>query len=139
MGVDFAALIAKQREEQGTVRRVEVPVVFGGVKLVLQVDKVADPDVWDALTAENPPRVGVDADRFVGYNPRAVSRAYPCISVDGDRLDSETWGEMFAVLDSVWRNKIEGAIWSLNVNETVKALSSLGKAPAGRKSPSPAN
>lgn len=135
---DLKALIEKQREKLAEVVFQSVDVVVGGEKVTLDVEKL-HPDEWDVLVAENPPRRGVDADNLVGYNPKAMTAAYPRIRVGDELLSAETWRDLYGVLDSVWRNQIEVTIWGVNVNESLKVLRGLGKARAGRKSPSPAN
>ena len=131
-------LIAKQRAELEVVRTQDIDVVLGGEKVTLTFEK-AQPDEWGSLVGANPPRPGMESDALVGYNPRAVSEHYPRVQVDGEALDTETWAEVFSVLDAVWRNSVEVTIWGINISESLTALRELGKVPAGRKSPSPAN
>lgn len=138
MNDDLKALIEKQRAKIDVVKESSVEVVIGDEKRVVTVGRVR-PDAWDALMADNPPRRGVEADAMVGYNVKGVTVAYPLISVGGESLDAEGWAELYSVLDSVWRNNIGTLIWGVNVQETLKELQALGKAPAGQSSPSPAN
>jgi hypothetical protein len=53
--------------------------------------------------------------------------------VDGEVMDPETWAEMYSVLDSVHRNKVELVIWGINVNAVLQELQELGKGRAGKK------
>lgn len=130
--VDVKALIAKQREELAVKKTWTVDVVCGGVKVTVGIDRVL-PDVWDDLVASNPPRPGVEGDAMIGYNIKAVSAAYPGVTLDGQVQDAEDWAEFFSVLDSPYRNNIGTVIWGLNVNEALQALRDLGKSPAGEK------
>lgn len=136
--VDLKKLIEKQRAKLDVVKESTVEVVLGEAKVSVTLAK-ARPEEWDALVALNPPRRGVEADAMVGYNPKGVSAAYPHVSIDGDDVDAETWADAYSVLDSVWKNNVETVIWGINIGETLKEMHALGKAPAGRKSPSPAN
>lgn len=135
---DFKALIAKQREQLEVVKEATVDVEFGGVMVEVGISKVL-PDVWDALIGECPPRPGREDDAQVGYNPKALAAKYPNVTVDGVKVDPEDWASGFAIMDPPHRNNIEVTIWGVNINESLKALRELGKARAGRKSPSPAN
>ncbi|WP_315106373.1 hypothetical protein [uncultured Microbacterium sp.] len=125
-------LIAKQRAELETVVEQDVDVVLGGELVTLTFSK-ALPDEWDTLMATNPPRQGVKGDAAIGYNAKAVSRVYPNVSANGEKLDAETWGELFGVLDSVHRNNVEAVIWGINVNDALVQLVELGKARADQK------
>lgn len=129
---DIKALIAKQRAELDVVKVATVEVAVGGELVTLSFDKLT-PDEWDELVGANPPRVGRESDATIGYNARAVSVGYPKVSQDGERLDGETWAELFGVLDPVHRNSIEVVLWGLNVNSTLRELRELGKARAGKK------
>ncbi|MGW9268326.1 hypothetical protein [Microbacterium sp. NPDC055599] len=135
---DFRALIAKQREKLEVVRESTLDVEFGGEMVTVGVSKVM-PEQWDALIGACPPRPGREDDAQVGYNPKALASQYPNITVDGEKIDPEVWAEGFAIMDPTWRNNIEITIWGVNINESLRALRELGKARAGRKSPSPAN
>ncbi len=138
MSKDYKALIEKQRAKLEEVRQESIDVALGGEVVSLTVRKL-HPDVWDALVGGNSPRRTVESDALVGYNPKAVAKAYPHVSADGEELDAATWADMYSVLESTWKNNVEVLIWGLNVNEALKELRELGKARAGRKSPSPAN
>lgn len=132
--VDYKALIAKQRAElearpEETVWDVEVSC--GGELVKVSLERVS-PDEWDELVNTNPPRRGVEGDATIGYNPRGVSAAYPRISLDGERVDAETWAEFFGVLDSVHKNNIGVVIWGSNVNAVLKEMRELGKVRAGK-------
>lgn len=125
-------LIAKQRAELEAVVEQDVDVVLGGELVTLTFSK-ALPDEWDALMAAHPPRQSVKGDAAIGYNAKAVSRAYPKVAANGEKLDAETWGDLFGVLDSVHRNNVEVVIWGINVNDALVKLSDLGKARADQK------
>jgi len=125
-------LIAKQRAEIETSAQQSVDVVLGGELVTLTFDR-AQPDEWDALMVANPARQGAKSDASVGYNVKAVSRAYPHVSVDDEALDAETWGELFDALDSVNRNNVEVVIWGVNINDALMKLRELGKARADQK------
>ncbi|GAA1148400.1 hypothetical protein GCM10009651_36340 [Microbacterium natoriense] len=129
---DLKALIEKQRAELEVVKFKTVDVVCGGEKVTLTVEKVI-PDVWDALMISSPARRGSESDSIVGYNTKAVSLAYPRLLRDGELLDSQTRADLYAVLDSTWRNAIGVVIWGVNVNEPLQEMRTLGKASAGRK------
>lgn len=131
-------LIAKQRASLEVQKQGDVEVALGG-ELVTVTIKRALPEEWDGLVASNPPRVGIETDKMIGYNANGVSRVYPHVSLNGEAVDSDTWTEVFDVLDSVHRNNIGVLIWGLNVNEALKELRELGKGRAGKESPSPAN
>lgn len=130
--VDLKKLIAKQRTELEAVKVSVVDVVLGGEKIAIGIRR-ATPDEWDLLVASCPPRPGVEGDAMIGYNPKAASRAYPEIEIDGGVVDGETWGEVYSVLDSVWRNQVETVIWGVNIQEQLNKRNELGKARAGRK------
>lgn len=138
MSIDLKALIEKQRAELEVVKSESVDVVLGGEKVTLTVEKV-HPDVWDGLMQRNPARPGSDSDVEAGYNTKGVTLAYPRLLQDGVVLDAETRADLVAVLDSTWRNALSIVIWGVNVNGPLSELRALGKARAGRKSPSPAN
>jgi hypothetical protein len=129
---DIKALIAKQRAELEVENRSELDVVLGGEIVTLSIERV-HPDVWDTLMGDNPPRAGVEGDSVMGYNPKGVSASYPNVMVDGEVMDPETWAEMYSVLDSVHRNKVELVIWGINVNAVLQELQELGKGRAGKK------
>lgn len=138
MSIDLKALIEKQRAELEVVKSESVDVVLGGEKVTLTVEKV-HPDVWDGLMQRNPARPGSDSDVEAGYNTKGVTLAYPRLLQDGEVLDEQTRADLVAVLDSTWRNALSIVIWGVNVNGPLSELRALGKARAGRKSPSPAN
>lgn len=138
MSIDLKALIEKQRAELEVVKSESVDVVLGGEKVTLTVEKV-HPDVWDGLMQRNPARPGSDSDVEAGYNTKGVTLAYPRLLQDGVVLDEQTRADLVAVLDSTWRNALSIVIWGVNVNGPLSELRALGKARAGRKSPSPAN
>lgn len=138
MSIDLKALIEKQRAELEVVKSENVDVVVGGEKVTLTVEKV-HPDVWDGLMMRNPARPGSDSDAEAGYNTKGVTLAYPRLLQDGEVLDAATRADLVGVLDSTWRNALSIVIWGVNVNGPLAELRALGKAPAGRKSPSPAN
>lgn len=125
-------LIAKQRAELEVDRSQDVPVVLGGELVTLTIGR-ALPDEWDVLMEANPPRTGVKGDAAVGYNAKAVSRSYPHVSADGEKLDAETWADLFGVLDSVNRNNVEVVIWGVNINDALVKLRELGKERADQK------
>lgn len=125
--------IARQREKVAEVKEANTEVVLGGEKTIVTIGRCV-PDEWDALMAINPPRRGVESDAIVGYNPKGVSKSYPHVSVDGDKVTAEEWADTYSVLDSVWRNNIETLIWGVNIQETIKELNELGKARAGQSS-----
>lgn len=125
-------LIAKQRAELETSAQQSVDVVLGGELVTLTFDR-AQPDEWDALMVANPARQGAKSDAAVGYNAKAVSKAYPHVSADGEALDAETWAELFDSLDSVNRNNVEIVIWGVNINDALVKLRELGKARTGQK------
>jgi hypothetical protein len=138
MSIDLKALIEKQRAELEVVKSESVDVVLGGEKVTLTVEKV-HPDVWDGLMQRNPARPGSDSDVEAGYNTKGVTLAYPRLLQDGEVLDEQTRADLVSVLDSTWRNALSIVIWGVNVNGPLSELRALGKARAGRKSPSPAN
>lgn len=129
---DLKALIEKQRAELEVVKFQTVDVVVGGEKVTLTVEKVL-PDVWDGLMIASPARRGSESDSIVGYDTKAVSLVYPRLLLDGEVLDAQTRADLFAVLDSTWRNAIGVAIWGVNVHESLQEMHALGKASAGRK------
>lgn len=136
--VDLKALIAKQRAKNSEVVSENVDIVLGGEKVTLTVERL-HPDGWDALMLANPRRKGSESDAEAGYNTKAVTLAYPRLLLDGEALDREAVAEMYAELDSAWRNAIGIVIWGVNMNHALQEMRSLGKAPAGLRSPSPAN
>lgn len=125
-------LIAKQRAELETSAQQSVDVVLGGELVTLTFDR-AQPDEWDALMVANPARQGAKSDAAVGYNAKAVSRDYPHVSAEGEKLDAQTWAELFGSLDSVNRNNVEIVIWGVNINDALVKLRELGKARADQK------
>jgi hypothetical protein len=125
-------LIARQRAELEASAQQSVDVVLGGELVTLTFDR-AMPEEWDALMVVNPPRAGAKSDAAVGYNAKAVSKAYPHVSADGEKLDAETWAELFDSLDSVNRNNVEIVVWGVNVNDALVKLRELGKARADQK------
>lgn len=125
-------LIAKQRAELEASAQQSVDVVLGGELVTLAFDR-ALPEEWDALMVAHPARQGAKSDASVGYNVKAVSRAYPHVSADGESLDADTWAELFDSLDSVNRNNVEIVIWGVNINDALVKLRELGKARAGQK------
>ncbi|WP_396657108.1 hypothetical protein [Microbacterium oxydans] len=131
-------LIARQRTEIEATAQQSVDVVLGGELVTLTFDR-ALPDEWDALMVANPPRQGAKSDAAVGYNAKAVSEAYPRVEADGEKLDAETWAELFSSLDSVNRNNVEVVIWGVNINDALVKLRELGKARADQKQSWPAN
>lgn len=135
---DFKDLIAKQREKYENVKESTLDVEFGGEMVTVGVSKVL-PEVWDELIGECPPRQGREDDAQMGYNPKALTAIYPEVTVDGEKIDAQDWAAGFAIMDPTFRNNIELTIWGVNINESLQALRKLGKARAGRKSPSPAN
>lgn len=135
---DLKALIEKQRAKNAVAKESVLEVEFGDEKISVGIVK-ASPEEWDDLVGSHPPRPGNAGDGMVGYNQAAVSAAYPHVTVDGEDVDSAVWAETFSLLDPVWRNSIGVTVWGVNINESLLALSALGKASAGRKSPSPAN
>lgn len=136
--VDLKALAAKQRAKVAEVVSDKVDIMFGGEKVTLTVERV-HPDVWDALVLANPRRPGSESDEQAGYNTKGVSLAYPRLLNDGEAMTKEEIAELFADLDSPWRNAIGIVIWGVNMNHALAEMRSVGKARAGRKSPSPAN
>lgn len=126
--------IAAQKASLAEVKSQEVQVVLNEELATVTVKKLS-PDEWDVLVSSNPPRPGVESDSMVGYNATAVSRNYPDIQVDGEIVDSDTWAEMFSVLDPIHRNNIGVVVWGVNINESLRKLRELGKASAGQKSP----
>lgn len=130
--VDVKALIAAQRKKLETVKQYDVTVVCGGEEVKVSLERVS-PDEWDDLVNANPPRAGVEGDATIGYNPKAVARAYPRVQVDGDEVDAETWGEFFDVLDSLHKNNIGLVIWNANAYSVIQELRELGKGRAGKK------
>lgn len=135
---DLKALIAKQRAKNTEVVSDDVDVVLGGEKVVLTVERV-HPDIWDALVLAHPPRSGSASDAELGYNGKSLTLAYPRILVDGESISGEGFAEVYGELDSTWRNAIGIVIWGININHALQELRSMGKARAGRRSPSPAN
>lgn len=129
---DVRALIQKQREQLETTVTGDLEVVLGGEKVTLTLVKVR-PDEWDDLVAKNPPRPGVEGDAMTGYCEAGVARSYPRVSLNGDELDAETWGEVFDVLDVMHRNNVSVSIWGLNIHSSIKELQGLGKAVPGGK------
>lgn len=125
-------LIAKQRAELEVSAQQEVDVVLGGELVTLAFDR-ALPEEWDALMIANPARPAAKSDAAVGYNAKAVSKAYPHVTADGEKLDAETWADLFTSLDSVNRNNVEIAIWGVNINDALVKLRELGKARADQK------
>lgn len=125
-------LIAKQRVELESTSQQSVDVALGGELVTLTFDK-ARPDEWDSLVVGHPPRQGAKSDAAVGYNAKAVSRAYPHVAADDEALDAETWAELFDSLDSVNRNNVEIVIWGVNINDALVKLRELGKARADQK------
>lgn len=125
-------LIAKQRAELEVSAQQSVDVVLGGELVTLTFER-AMPDEWDALMVANPARPGAKSDAAVGYNAKAVSKAYPHVEADGERLDAETWAELFSSLDSVNRNNVEIVVWGVNINDALVKLRELGKARADQK------
>lgn len=138
MSIDLKALIEKQRAAVAKVRSDDVEIMVGGELVALTVEKV-HPDVWDELMMRNPARHGSDSDTEAGYNTKAVTLAYPRLILEGEALDAATRAELYADLDSTWRNALSIVIWGVNVNGPLSEMRALGKARAGRKSPSPAN
>lgn len=135
---DLKALISKQRAKNEKVVSDDVVIVVGGEPVTLTVERV-HPDVWDQLILANPRRKGSESDDEAGYNTKGVTLAYPRLLIDGEALDKETLAELYAELDSTWRNAIGVVIWGINVNHALQEMRALGKVRAGRKSPSPAN
>ena len=135
---DLKSLIAKQRAKNAEVVSESVDIVLGGEKVTLTVERV-HPDVWDDLMISNPRRTGSESDAEAGYNTKAVTLAYPRLLLDGEALSKDDVGEMYAELDSAWRNAIGIVIWGVNMNHALSEMRSVGKARAGRKSPLPAN
>lgn len=131
-------LIAKQRAKLDEAVEHTLPVDVDGEEVVLGFRKVL-PNVWDDLVGRSPARKNRDDDAQMGYNPKALSRAYPKVTVDGEQVSAAEWSEFFDVLDPVYRNHVELTIWGININDTLLAMRELGKARAGQKSPSPAN
>jgi hypothetical protein len=131
-------LIAKQRAAIEEVVEHTQEIEVDGEPVTIGIRKVLPP-VWDDLIGKCPPRKGRDDDAQMGYNPKALSRAYPNVTVDGETVEAGEWAEFFDGLDPVYRNNIEITIWGVNINDTLRAMRELGKARAGRKSPSPAN
>lgn len=131
-------LIAKQRAKVEAQAENVLDIEVDGEEVAIGITKV-DPDAWDALIGISPARAGRVDDARLGYNPKALSRQYPSVTVDGEDVDLDEWGVFFDGLDPVYRNQIELTIWSVNINETLKAMRELGKARAGQKYPSPAN
>lgn len=131
-------LIAKQRAKLEEVVEHTLEVEVDGDPVTIGIQKVLPP-VWDDLIGASPARKGRVDDDQMGYNPKALSRAYPLVTVDGDDVSPEEWAAFFDGLDPVHRNNIEITIWGVNINDTLRVMRELGKARAGRKSPSPAN
>jgi hypothetical protein len=77
----------------------------------------------------------------VGFDQWTLPRGYPAerIKVDGETVTQETWGELVDVLAFSHRMNVTTLMWGLNVFEAAKELATLGKAPAGQRSSSPAN
>lgn len=136
--VDLKALAAKQRAKVAAVVSDDVDIMFGGEKVTLTVERV-HPDTWDALMLANPPRKGSKSDEEAGYNTKGVSLAYPRLLNDGEAMTKEQIAELWADLESPWRNAIGIVIWGVNMNHAFQEMRSAGKARAGQKSPSPAN
>lgn len=132
MALDVKALIAKQREKMAITKAWAVDVVCGGEKVTVGIDR-CDPDTWDDLVAAHPPRPGVEGDATIGYNVKAVSAAYPGVTLNGEAQTAADWAEFFSVLESVHRNNIGTVIWGANVNDPLQELRELGKSPAGGK------
>lgn len=130
--VDLKAAIAKQREKLATVQQYDVTVACGGEEVKVSVERVS-PDEWDDLVNANPPRPGVEGDATLGYNPKAVVRAYPRVRVDGELVDADDWAEFYDVLESLHKNNIGLVVWNANVYTVLRELRELGKARAGKK------
>lgn len=133
-------LIAKQKASVEQLPSDSVKVALGGELIEVVVTKLR-PDEWDALTAANPPRAGLDADRNLGFNQDSLPKGYPVerIQVGGESVDAETWNETWRVLNSVNRKNIGVLIWGLNVYTAILEMRELGKAAAGQSSNLPAN
>lgn len=136
---DLKELAARQRAKMTEVVSDTVDVVLGGEKITLEVERL-HPDDWDALMIANPARPGSKSDAEAGYNTKAVTLAYPRLKLNGEALTADQIkNDLYADLESPWRNAIAIVIWGVNVNHALVEMRALGKASAGRKSPSPAN
>lgn len=133
-------LIAKQKATVEALASESLNVVLGGELVEVSVTQLR-PDEWQALTAANPPRAGIDADRNLGFNQDHLPHDYPAerITVAGEAVDKETWSEIWGVLNSVNRANVGTLIWGINVYSAIVELRELGKAVAGQSSNLPAN
>jgi hypothetical protein len=138
--MDLKALIAKQRQELETPKTETLNVVLAGELVEVRITKLM-PDDWQQLVATHPPRVGIDSDGNLGFDQATLPRDYLAthIQVAGEDIETETWTEMFGLLDSVHRNNIGTVVWGLNVYAAVKELRELGKARADQESASHGN
>ena len=95
---------------------VAVPVAVGDVAVEVVVRQLMPAPGWRELVAEHPPRDGVRRDVNVGFDAEGVAEVYPvaALSVDGESVSSESWSELWGVLDSVGREDLAVAVWAVN-------------------------
>jgi len=88
-----------------------------------------EPSVWLDVVAANPPRGGT-TDMNLGFNQDTIARWYPAaeILVAGEPVDTETWQELFDVLEPPSIRMLTAGAWGINHNEADKRLRELGKA-----------
>lgn len=137
--MNIQELIEKQRAIVENPPSDSVNVVVAGEQVEVTVTKI-HPDAWQALVAAHPPRTAATVDSNMGYNVYELPRDYPAdrIKVGGNDVTSETWKELFSLIDSTHKNNVHTLMWGLNVYAAIQELAALGKAAAGRRSASPA-
>lgn len=138
--MDLKALIAQQRANIEATKTETVNVVLGEELVPVEVSRLL-PDDWQSLVAAHPPRKTSKSDANIGYDQNGLPRDYPAekIKVAGEPVSSDTWRELYAVLNSVNRNNVGTVIWGLNVYEAIQELQALGKAAADQQSASQGN
>lgn len=124
--------IAKAKAEIANAEPKTVDVEFGGEITVLGFTPIRG-DEWDELTSEYPPRKGAVLDGNIGYNIKAVLKAFPVdhITVDGEPTTAEEYTEIVSVLASPHIKRASEVLFHIQQMLPAQRLIELGKASAG--------
>ncbi|MDR6868449.1 hypothetical protein J2Y69_003065 [Microbacterium resistens] len=144
--MDVDELIAEARQVFETAEPVEQDVLLGTRQVTVRL-RPLDGTAWEDLTAQHPPRPRVPRDHDLGYDLKAVLKAFPRVEiVDGDEVDDllrvgedgQTTNRWPAVVDALAAPDIKNltvALWGAHEWEHQKRMVAAGKASKGQHAP----
>lgn len=124
--------IAKAKAELADAKPTTVDVEFGGEITVLGFTPIRG-DEWDELTVLNPPRKGAVLDGNIGYNIKAVLKAFPVdhVTIDGEPATQDVYTDIVSVLASPHIKRASEVLFHIQQMLPAQRLIELGKASAG--------